>query len=274
MAERLKGRVAIITGASRGLGQYCALGYAREGAKVVVAARSVDEPDPRLPGTIYHTASLIEQAGGEALPLVCNVADAQSISEMVDQVLTHWGRIDILMNNAAIQPPGGNADIQPRHWELQYRVNVHGPFHCIRAVLPAMKSQGGGSIINISSAASGGGTPYGGSKRAVEAMTEGFAAELQSDGIAVNSLKPVSIIQTPGYLAGTPEIPPSDSYVEAAILLVLQSAEAFTGRVHNDAEIIGLLADDESKQRFRGLNPDYWIDIMDGASSRTPEGAR
>jgi NAD(P)-dependent dehydrogenase (short-subunit alcohol dehydrogenase family) len=239
----------------------------------VVAARSVEEQDPRLPGTIYHTAKLIEGVGGEALPVVCNVADASSIGEMAQLVIERWGRIDILMNNAAIQPPGVNSSITPKHWELQYRVNVHGPFHCIRSVLPIMLEQGSGNIINISSGATEGGTPYGGSKRALEAMTEGFAAELKPRGIVVNALKPVSIIETPGYLfaqvprgepAGeVPELPPPDSYVEAAILLATQTTDTFTGRVHNDAEVIGHLADDDAKNRFRELNPAAWTVIMD-----------
>ncbi len=111
MTGRLEGQVAIITGASRGLGQYCALGFAAEGARVAVAARTVEVKDERLPGTIHHTVDLIEQAGGEALAVVCNVADQVSIDDMVAKVLARWGRIDILMNNAAIQPPGVNADI-------------------------------------------------------------------------------------------------------------------------------------------------------------------
>jgi citronellol/citronellal dehydrogenase len=233
MTGRLEGKVAIITGASRGLGEYCALGFASEGAKVAVAARTVEEQDPRLPGTIYHTAQLIEDAGGEAFPVVCNVADVDSIQEMTEKVLERWGRIDILMNNAAIQPPGGNFDIIPKHWELIYKVNVHGPFHCIRAVLPTMLEQGSGNIINISSMAASIGTPYGGTKRAIEAMTEGLAAELKQQNIVVNSLKPVSAIETPGFLFAqlprdeegvvAPELPPRDSYVEAAVLLATQT---------------------------------------------------
>jgi NAD(P)-dependent dehydrogenase (short-subunit alcohol dehydrogenase family) len=273
MAGRLDGKVAIITGASRGLGEYCALGFAQEGAKVAVAARTVEEQDPRLPGTIYHTAQLIEAAGGEAFPVVCNVADVASIQDMTEKVLAHWGRIDILMNNAAIQPPGGNFNVLPKHWELIYKVNVHGSFHCIRAVLPTMLEQGGGNIINISSMASLVGTPYGGTKRAVEAMTEGLAAELKQQNIVVNSLKPVTAIETPGFLfaqlprdeagEGAPELPPRDSYVEAAVLLATQTVDTFTGRVHDDAEVIGHLADAETKSRFRELNPDYWSATMD-----------
>lgn len=273
MTGRLEGQVAIITGASRGLGEYCALGFALEGARVAVAARTVEERDPRLPGTIYHTAKLIEAAGGEAFPVVCNVADVASIQAMTDQVIDHWGRIDILMNNAAIQPPGDNATITPKHWELIFKVNVHGPFHCIRAVLPIMIEQHSGNIINISSGASLMGTPYGGTKRAIEAMTEGFAADLKQHNIVVNALKPVSAIETPGFLFaqlprdeqvdGTPELPPRDSYVEAAILLATQTVDTFTGRVQDDAAVIGHLADSEMKSRFRELNPDYWSAIMD-----------
>ncbi|MCH7642026.1 MAG: SDR family NAD(P)-dependent oxidoreductase, partial [Chloroflexi bacterium] len=94
MAGRLDGKIAIVTGASRGLGQYCAVQYAREGAKVIVAARTEKERDPRLPGTIHDTVRMIEEAGGEALAVVCNVADVDSIKAMVDTVLEKYGRID------------------------------------------------------------------------------------------------------------------------------------------------------------------------------------
>lgn len=272
MAGRLQDQVAIITGASRGLGQYCALGFAMEGARVVVAARTVEEKDKRLPGTIYHTADLINEAGGEALPIVCNVADQASIHAMTEQVLERWGRIDILMNNAAIQPPGANADIQEKHWKLIYNVNVNGPFYCVRAVLPTMLKQGRGNIINISSGATLGGTPYGGTKRALEAMTEGLAAELGDKGITSNALKPVSAIETPGFLfaqvprgegkGSVPQLPPPDSYVEAAVLLACQSPETYTGQINNDAEVIANLADEDTKRKLRELNPDYWVAAM------------
>ncbi|HIG44026.1 MAG: SDR family NAD(P)-dependent oxidoreductase [bacterium] len=272
MTGRLKGQVAIITGASRGLGQYCARGFAMEGAMVVIAARTEEEIDKKLPGTIYHTAEMINDAGGEAFPVVCNIANRESITTMVSKVLEHWGRIDILMNNAAIQPPGNNSDIQEKHWNLIYNVNVHGPFNCIRAVLPTMIEQQQGNIINISSAATLGGTPYGGTKRALEAMTEGLAQELKPQGITVNALKPVSAIETPGFLfaqvprgtglGDSPRLPPPDSYVEAAILLACQTPESYTGRVNNDAEVISNLADTETATRLRELNPDDWVQAM------------
>lgn len=115
MAGRLEGKIAIITGASRGLGQYCAVQYAREGVIVVVAARTEQVRNPDLPGTIHETARMIEEAGGESLPVVCNVGDTDSIQAMVDEVLNRYGRIDVLMNNAAVQPPGFMHTIKPRH---------------------------------------------------------------------------------------------------------------------------------------------------------------
>lgn len=245
MGDRLKGKVAVITGASRGLGQHCAVGYAREGASVVVAARTEEQKDPNLPGTIHETVSLVEQAGGEALPVVCNVGDVASIQAMVERTMEAFGRIDVLMNNAAIQPPGGISTIQPRHWELEFQINVHGPFHCARAVLPVMKEQHSGNIINISSGATRGGSHYSATKRALEAFTIGLAFELKDDGIAVNCLKPVGAIDTPGLRyrgAGTQprpvraDLPTPDNYVEAAILLAMQTAQSCTGEVFNDKE--------------------------------------
>src|ERR1700679_2115140 len=106
MAGRLAGKVAIITGASRGLGQYCAVGYAREGAKVVVAARTETERDRRLTGTIHDTVKMGEDAGGEGPAVVCNVGDMESVEALAAKVLDHWVRIDILMTNAAVQPAG------------------------------------------------------------------------------------------------------------------------------------------------------------------------
>ena len=210
---------------------------------------------------------MVEQVGGEAFPIVCNVGDTGSIQAMVDQVLEKYGRIDILMNNAAIQPPGFTHTIQPRHWELEFRINVHGPFHCSRAVLPAMTDQKSGNIINISSVAADRRTShYGATKVAIEALTLGMARDVRDDGIAVNALKPVGAIDTPGLRFGrapgqiggsTPRnpMPPPDSYVEAATLLAMQTVDACTGGIFNDVEAVERFADDETKRRLAGIKP-------------------
>ena len=268
MAGRLQGKVAIITGASRGLGEYCAVGYAREGARVVIAARTETETNPQLPGTIYHTAKLVEEAGGEAFPVVCNVADAESIDAMTKAVLDKWGRIDIVMTNAAVQPPGFIATIQPRHWELEFRVNVHGTFNTIRSALPAMLEQGSGSIITISSiAAHRGGSHYGATKRAVESMSIGLANELKDKGIAVNCLRPVGGIDTPGLRMGRApgqvggtvrETPGPESYVEAAVLFAMQSSSGVTGACLTDAEAVLQMGGQELFDKYKAMNPAAW----------------
>lgn len=270
MAGRLQGKVAVITGASRGLGEFCAIGYAREGAKVVIAARTTQQKNPELPGTIYETAERVKEAGGEALPVVCNVADYESVETMIKTVLDTWGQIDILMTNAAILPPGGISTMQIKHWELEFKVNVNGPFYCIRAALPSMIERGEGNIINVTSVGAFGGSHYGASKRAIEAMTVGLAGELKDQGIAVNCFKPVGGIATPGTEMGRgraarqgPDLRPGrESYVEAAILLAMQTPDSFTGHVYHDATLINLLADEETKARFKGENPESWVNAM------------
>jgi len=269
MAGRLQDKVAIITGASRGLGQYVALGYAKEGARVVIAARTETESNPQLPGTIYHTAKLVEEAGGEAFPVVCNVADAESIDAMTKAVLEKWGRIDIVMPNAAVQPPGFVSTIQPRHWELEFRINVHGAFHTIRSALPAMIEQGSGNIITISSiAAHRGGSHYGATKRAIESMSIGLANELKDQGIAVNCLRPVGGIPTPGLMMGRrpgevgprdlPELPGPESYVEAAVLFAMQTAQGGTGACLTDAETVLQLGGRSEFEKYKAMNPASW----------------
>ena len=281
MAGRLAGKVAIVTGASRGLGEYVAVGYAREGAKVVIAARTEKETDPRLPGTIYHTQKLCEEAGGEGFPVVCDVTDNNSVEKMVESVMAKYGQIDVLMTNAAVQPAGlmtpardGFPPIKLKSWELEFNINVHGPFRCIRAAIPHMLERKSGSIINISSVAARGGSHYGATKRAIEAMTIGMANECKETGIAVNAMKPVGGIETPGLLFGRaptnrgtstaprPGLPKPDSYVEAAILLALATPDKFTGQVYNDAELIQRLADEKTKERFRKENPQNWVAAM------------
>jgi NAD(P)-dependent dehydrogenase (short-subunit alcohol dehydrogenase family) len=173
------------------------------------------------------------------------------------------------MTNAAVQAPGGVSTIKPKSWELEFNINVHGPFRCIRAVLPTMQAQGSGSIINISSAAVQGGSHYGATKRAIESMTIGLARELKDQGIAVNALKPVAAIETPGMRFAQPpgrpfrtDMPRPDAYVEAAILLASATPQTFTGQVFNDAQLIERLAEPAVKARFRAENPATWVAAM------------
>ena len=242
---RLQNKVIFITGASRGLGKYMALGMANEGATIVVAARTEQVTDERLPGTIHETAQEIEAAGGVALAVRCNVGDPTSITAAVQAALDRFGRIDVLVNNAAVQPPGRIATIQPRHWDLELKIDVAGPFHATRAVVAPMTAQGGGQIINISSAAANQGEQaghYGVMKITLEAMTAAFAFELREAGIACNALKPRGRVDTPGMRfarGGVPEgTVTGEDFVEASIILATATAQTLTGAALFDDETI------------------------------------
>jgi citronellol/citronellal dehydrogenase len=247
----VQGKIAIVTGASRGIGKAIALGYAHEGATVVVAARSESAPSERLPGSIHETVAEIEARGGRALAVRLDVTDEASVAGMVETTLAHFGRIDVLVNNAAVDFPSPVADMPLKRWEVVLRVNVTGPFLCSRAVLPAMISQGGGSIINISSEAGierGSGTVgyssiYAASKAALNRFTWALAAEVGRHNIAVNALMPSKVIDTEGMRlwAGEEERrgwSTPDSMVECAVFLAKQDGRSVTGTVANDDEYI------------------------------------
>ena len=188
MAEdRFTDRVAIVTGGGRGIGKAIVHGFARERARVVVTARTADE--------IADVAHEIVLAGGEAIGVVCDVSDEASVQRMVDEAISHWGRIDILVNNAATNLPNIDVvDMQPDAWRRVVDVNLTGPFLCARALLPKMIEQGSGSIVNISSIGgrhgSKGRGPYRAAKAGLINLTETLAAENFSHGVRVNCVCP------------------------------------------------------------------------------------
>jgi citronellol/citronellal dehydrogenase len=246
---KLDGRVAIVTGSSRGIGRDIAIGFAREGASLVVAARS-EVDTPALPGTIHQTAEEIRKLGGRALAVKCSVSDEQEIDAMVRRTLQEFGRVDILVNNAAVAYYAPLQDMPLKRWELVLRVNLTGTFLCSRAVVPSMIEQGGGNIISISSVDATlktktpvfTGLAYGASKAAIERLTWGMAAELEEYNIAVSALKPRAVVDTPGVRFMNPGLDysmldSSDMMVRAAVFLASQDAGGVTGVAGTDEEI-------------------------------------
>ena len=145
-AER---KVAVVTGASRGVGRAIALGLAREGFAVVIAAKSVESTE-KLPGSIHTVAREVEELGGEALPLQVDVRDERRIEEMAARTVERFGRIDVLVNNAGALHWQGLLDTPAKKFDLVMAVNARAAFLCCRAVLPAMICQRWGHIINMS----------------------------------------------------------------------------------------------------------------------------
>jgi citronellol/citronellal dehydrogenase len=251
----LEGRVALVTGASRGIGAGIAQRLAAEGAAVAVTARTLDpEADAPLPGSLRETVATIEAAGGRALAVAADLAAADDRARVVPQVTAELGPVDILVNNAAAAFYLPTSEIPLRRRRLTFELNVHAPIDLAQAVLPTMRAQGAGWIVNISSATSKPpkgppfdpgfklgftSTVYGASKSALERLTIGLAAEVYADGVAVNSLAPVAAVRTPGadalvgdVLDANPEIvEPLELFVEAALALAVADPVSLTGRV-------------------------------------------
>ena len=197
--QKLKDRVAIITGGAQGIGAAYARAMAAEGACVAIA--------DILDGT--SLARDIEADGGRAMAVQVNVADETSVLAMVEAVNEHFGRIDILVNNAAVYASlqlKPFSDIDVAEWDKVMAVNVRGPFLCAKAVVPFMRKNGYGRIVNISSGTPFKGTPnllhYVTSKGAILALTRALAREVGGDGICVNTLAP-GLVLSEGVIQNT-----------------------------------------------------------------------
>lgn len=259
----LDGQVAIVSGASRGIGADIAKVFAREGAKVVISARTEHQGDFHIPGSLDETLAEIRALGGEAIAVTADLgADDATLGEQLPNVVAKaveaFGVVDILVNNAAIAVPGTIESMKLRHMDLSWRINVWAPLLLCREVLPHLRAQGGGSIINISSAASigpgpgpyketsVGGTPYGLTKSALERFTQGLASELVGSGISVNALSPSRQIFVGGtiYVAKTnPAFSVSDLtgkrkdgtiMGDAAVAIITADHDQVTGRIYSD----------------------------------------
>jgi NAD(P)-dependent dehydrogenase (short-subunit alcohol dehydrogenase family) len=271
---KLDGQVALVTGASRGLGRDIALALARAGVAVCVAARTETAGESRIPGTLADTVASIEEAGGRAIAVRCDVTREDEVDRAVQQTRDAFGRIDILVNNAGVLIPGSIREMNPRHWELAFRVNVHGPFLFCRAVLPHLAQGGGGHIVNISSRGAigpgpgpytvvqQGGTSYGSTKAALERLSQGLASEVFPDRISVNALSPQRAIWSEGghYFRSRSGEPGYSGWRlsgaimgDAVVVICGQEPGIFTGNILYDELVMareGGLTQDEVRRRY------------------------
>jgi NAD(P)-dependent dehydrogenase (short-subunit alcohol dehydrogenase family) len=252
----LNGRVAIITGASRGIGAAIARRFAAEGAKVAIVARTMEPSDGGLSGSLAETAEQIRAAGGECLPIQANLADPADRARIVPAAVAHFGRLDILVNNAAWSRFVPIWEAQPKHFHLAFQMNLHAPQELSQQALPHLRAQRRGWILNISSATAdlpppapyddedryirfnrdGHATLYGTTKAALDRLTAGWAVELSQEDIAVNALAPVGAVASEGALAvggwdARDHVEPVEAMAEAALQLCHRPAGELSGNV-------------------------------------------
>ena len=241
----LEGRVAIITGASRGIGRALALGLARQGCHIVVAAKSVESTE-RLPGSIHTVAKEVEELGASALPIQVDVRDGDQIEGMVAQTMERFGRIDILINNAGALWWQPVLETPAKRFDLVMAVNVRAAFLAARAVLAHMTERKWGHIINMSPPIDPkivpGKVAYFISKFGMTLLTHGLAEEVREHHVAVNSLWPVTIIESQASLnwgLGNRETwRKPDILVDGVLQLVRKDPGEITGQALLDEDFL------------------------------------
>ncbi len=239
-------KVAIVTGASRGIGKRLSIDLAEAGYDVACVARSSSDRPSKLPGTVDETAEAVRAHGRRALAEGLDVRDEQAVASLAERIYDSWGRCDLLVNNAAVAPPRPALEDSTGRWRLAVDVNLNGPFYLAYYLCGRMAKHGGAQVINVSSAAAVmpqfGRASYTATKRALEGMTEALAHDLR-DQVAVNCLR----IDVPVYSEGFAFTMPGDYsdyedpvIISDAVLWMARQPVTHTGRIHT---ISGLRAE-------------------------------
>ena len=269
----MKNKTIFITGASRGIGRSIALRCARDGANIVIAAKTV-EPHAKLAGTIYTVAKEVEQAGGTALPLQLDIRDEEAVAVAVTRAVETFGGIDILINNASAISITGTLATPIKRYDLMQSINTRGTYLCSQACLPHLLRASNPHILTISPPLNlnprwfGPHVAYTISKYGMSMCTLGLAAEFAGQGVAVNSLWPRTTIATaavemffPQALASsrTPEI-----MADAAYLVLTRGSREATGQFFIDEAVLRTagVTDFERYAITPGapVNPDIFLD--------------
>lgn len=244
-----KNKTVIITGASRGIGKAIALKLAKEGANIVVASKSTEE-NPRLGGTIFSAAREIEDAGGKALPLQCDIRFEEQVKNVVDKTVEIFGGVDILINNASAIALTSTEQTETKRFDLMHSINVRGTFFVTKACIPFLKRSGGAHILSLSPPLNletkwfANHLAYTITKYNMSMMTIGWAEEFKKDKIAANSLWPRTTIATAAVknlLGGEALIKMSrtpDIVADAAYYILKQSSAECTGNLFIDEEVL------------------------------------
>jgi citronellol/citronellal dehydrogenase len=244
-----RGKTVIITGASRGIGKSIALRLAKDGANIVVAAKSVEE-NPKLGGTIYSSADEIRSAGGQALAVQCDIRNDEQVQQMVDQAVAHFGGIDILVNNASAISLANVEKTESKRYDLMQDVNVRGTFIVSRACIPHLRNGANPHILNLSPPINmdqkwfKNHLAYTISKYNMSMIAYGLSAELRKDKIASNTLWPKTTIATAAVqnllggemlmkMSRNPEI-----IADAAHIILSRDSSSCTGNYFIDEDVL------------------------------------
>jgi NAD(P)-dependent dehydrogenase (short-subunit alcohol dehydrogenase family) len=254
----LAGRVAVVTGASRGIGASIACRLAAEGAAVAAVARTVEAGSARLPGSLDETLAAIRAAGGSAVAIAADLTDPADVDTVIARAEDVLGPVDILVNNAGVNFYGPALDVSAKKYQLMFAMMVHAPFRLCQLAIPGMVERGQGWIVNITSKqarhplgppypawASDGCTPYGMCKAALDRLTTGLAAELEGTGVSVNALGTAGLVMTPGVAVVSPHTPdnvpvePEHWMAEATLALCSTPPGTRTGRIDYSNLVLG-----------------------------------
>jgi citronellol/citronellal dehydrogenase len=243
----LANRTLFISGASRGIGLQIALRAARDGANIVIAAKS-DVPNPKLPGTIHSAAAAVEAAGGRALAIKCDIREEDQVRAAVDLTVAHFGGLDTLVNNASAIWLRGALDTPMKRFDLMQQVNARGSFLCAQMCLPHLLRSANPHILTLAPPPSldpkwwAPHTGYTLAKMGMSFVTLGLAAEFASRGVAINALWPRTLIATdalnmiPGVSAANGRKPAI--MADAAHAILTRPARGFSGRFLIDDEVL------------------------------------
>ncbi|HXH03395.1 MAG TPA: NAD(P)-dependent oxidoreductase [Candidatus Competibacteraceae bacterium] len=243
----LKDKTLFISGGSRGIGKAIALRAARDGANVVIAAKTT-EPHPKLPGTIYSAAEEIEAAGGRALPLAVDIRDEAQVYRAVEQTVARFGGIDVLVNNASAINLTGTLETPMKRFDLMFGVNVRGTFLCSQACIPHLLKAENPHILNLAPPPTlnprwyKDHLAYTMAKLGMSLCVLGMAEEFRDQGLAVNALWPRTVIATAA-IQMIPGVQPEncrkeDILADAAHAILTRDSRSCTGNFFIDEEVL------------------------------------
>ncbi|EIE98785.1 SDR family oxidoreductase [Saccharomonospora glauca] len=278
----LSGKTIIMSGGSRGIGEAIAVRAARDGANVALLAKTA-EPHPKLPGTIHTAAKAIEEAGGNALPIVGDIRDDETVVRAVEQTVEQFGGLDIVVNNASAIDLTPSETIPMKRYDLMQDINARGSFLLSRTAIPHLRRSDNPHILTLSPPIrleekwfTGGHLAYSIAKYSMSLVTVGLAAELKADGVAVNSLWPRTTIDTAAIRnvvgaeltsrSRTPEI-----MADAAYAVLTKPSREITGQFLIDDEVLAAEGvTDFSRYRLaereEDLQLDFWVEPAEGTN--------